>query len=1004
MKKFENVVLDIEANNLIEPLLDFTVKPYVLKPEARLWCIALRDLDDKSITATLSLDQCTRDNLRELLKDTKRLVMHNGVGYDLIMLQLFGVMEYTIGYEGQSDTIFGDQEVEIIDTLLLSKLLKQDRFGGHSVEAWGNRLGVPKIDFNDFSQYTEEMLEYCLGDVLTQSTIYDYLIEEMEGEAGWNKYWKKAYRMEVKLMDLVAHSALRGFWFDTDLAKQAVEVFQEQIDTIKAVVDPRLPPRPMTKGEQSNFVPPKIQFKKNGDVSSNMEKFVEKVGAQLIEDNSKLLFEGKVFDLPYNECIKDSLPGSIDSLDNLKAFLLELGWLYTEIKERDLTKDSKKVKLSDEKLDATIIRYVENTLNGPFKEFRLKELDITEDKLLAYLMSKRGERSIVVPVSPSIKVGATKELCPNLELLGESADFVGDVVKYLTYKHRRNSISGSKEDDDGEPLTGFLSMVRDDHRISTNADTLGAVGGRFKHRGVCNIPRVSSLGGEYMRGIFGVDIQNNRFQLGFDYSALEACISGHYVYNYTDGIALAASYTAEKPNDCFDLDTQVLTSDGWKFYEELSNTSLIAQWDHRLKTVSYANPSQIIYRNNSDGEMIHFLTDRIDLKVTPNHIVVIYNKSTNSYIELAAKDVEEYLKLNSECYIPNSGYSTKDFLDNLKTDLTGLQIIPKDSGFVVRSEQYSIIEKVVTEQRLSGSGSLIIEKTIDGKQVYQTLISKAPLNVNGFKITQQDISYIKDDFRDVWCLTVPSNKVFIKRNDKIVITGQCHTILQKKMGLPSRDIAKILGYSILYGAAAPKIAKTLGIPLKEAEEIYAGYWESVPALKELKQKVEAFWKKTGKQYILGIDGRKLYVRSQHSLLNLLFQGAGATAVKYSAVGISRRLEELGLLGNVLKDTEEDEKNKIYTMIIYHDELQFDLGKDLLKLYEFDSEEEAKEAKKLYKDSSAIGHTKEGKYYFCESNILSTIINEEIYKVCIDLELRVPLGMEYNVGANWKDCH
>lgn len=121
----------------------------------------------------------------------------------------------------------------------------------------------------------------------------------------------------------------------------------------------------------------------------------------------------------------------------------------------------------------------------------------------------------------------------------------------------------------------------------------------------------------------------------------------------------------------------------------------------------------------------------------------------------------------------------------------------------------------------------------------------------------------------------------------------------------------------MYGAQPAKLAKMLRIPLKEAERLYEAYWNAVPALKELKERVENFWKKTGKQYILGIDGRKLLVRSQHSLINLLFQSAGAICVKYTIVGVCRRLEEMGLLGHPLLDTEDDELKKIYLMIVYH---------------------------------------------------------------------------------------
>ena len=121
----------------------------------------------------------------------------------------------------------------------------------------------------------------------------------------------------------------------------------------------------------------------------------------------------------------------------------------------------------------------------------------------------------------------------------------------------------------------------------------------------------------------------------------------------------------------------------------------------------------------------------------------------------------------------------------------------------------------------------------------------------------------------------------------------------------------------MYGAQKEKLAKMLRIPLKEAERLFEAYWEAVPALKELKERIENYWRATNKSYIRGIDGRKLYVRMAHTLVNLLLQSGGALAVKYTLVGICRRLEELNILGNPLVDTEEESKDKVYQMIAYH---------------------------------------------------------------------------------------
>ena len=522
------------------------------------------------------------------------------------------------------------------------------------------------------------------------------------------------------------------------------------------------------------------------------------------------------------------------------------------------------------------------------------------------------------------------------------------------------------------------------------------------------MPRVSSLGGQVLRSLFGCG--PGRMQLGFDFASLEARIQGHFVIPFTDGEALAASLIAEKPNDCFDTDTEILTASGWTKYTDVTGDTLIANWHPVSKIIDYSKPSDIILKDYI-GKMVVVRGDRLDMKLTPNHRVVLFNRDTQEYVTILAKHLKDYVVKNNNCFIPANGeeraFDAKgericrdwDYLNKLDS----IDIVnPTENGsIVIQSYNKETVESIALGQVLRGSSARVLTKVKSGKDIYQTTIGKTPLNVDGFKLILDEIS--EEDYEgQVWCVSVPSTYVLARRNGKMFVSGNCHTINANKLGI-TRDNAKSFSYACMYGAQPEKLAKMLRIPLKEAERLYEAYWDAVPALKELKERVEAFWKKTGKQYILGIDGRKLYVRSQHSLINLLFQSAGAICVKYTLVGINRRLEELGMLGHPLVDTEEDMASKVYQMIAYHDECQYDCPPDFFKVHRFATEEEAKEAKNKYSDSSAIGHDDNG-FYFCESNILSRFIEEEIFRVCMDLDLRVPLGMEYIVGTTWAECH
>ena len=112
----------------------------------------------------------------------------------------------------------------------------------------------------------------------------------------------------------------------------------------------------------------------------------------------------------------------------------------------------------------------------------------------------------------------------------------------------------------------------------------------------------------------------------------------------------------------------------------------------------------------------------------------------------------------------------------------------------------------------------------------------------------------------------------------------------------------------------------LGLTDKEAEEMYNAYWDALPALRDLKNKVEKYWEANGQQYVLAMDGRRLMARSKHSLLNLLFQSAGSLAMKYGIILTAQKLELENSLGNLLNDTHEENITKVNQMIIYHKKL------------------------------------------------------------------------------------
>lgn len=553
---FKRCVIDIETKGFLNDWLDFSTLPYRFKPDFRVWMVVLRCVETNKVKI-LTGNELTKEGLRNALRNTKELIGHFITKYDLPVLQIAGLLDYTVAYPGQISTVFG-QKCLITDTLIWSKLFNPDRLGGHSLEAWGLRFNHKKGDFSDFSKYSAEMLEYCIQDTSVNRLLYLRIRQERsESEKNPAVRWKDAYEMELKNSDLSLRQELFGFALDTELAAKCLVELDGLMLDLSTIVNPHIPPCPLNKGDLKDFIAPKKQFKANGEFSELLKKFAEKHSATL--EGKSFVYKGKALPLPLQGPLESTREADIDDLAHLKGHLIDLGWYPTEWSERDITVDSKKAKKSIQKLQESIDKYVEQTFSCAYQPFRLEILKCNgnANMLKAQLMQKAQDgKPLKVPTSPKISVGLEKEICPNLKALGEKATFVKSVAEYYTYKHRRNSIAGGTLDEDGEPITGFLSNPRPDKRISTPADTLGAASFRYKHSKVCNIPRVTSLYGKNMRALFGPG--KGLWQFGYDFASLEARTQGHFCYDGTDGIQAAATLLAEKPNDIHSLNAKRL--------------------------------------------------------------------------------------------------------------------------------------------------------------------------------------------------------------------------------------------------------------------------------------------------------------------------------------------------------------------------------------------------------------------------------------------------------------
>ena len=561
------ISFDIEANGLIdESSVDYTASPWKMKPTYVIHCIVAIDKHTGEVFRFVQEDVHKFKQFVE--EEVDCVIGFNSINFDMLCCKVMLGMDYTV----YPDTWCG-KPVVIEDLYVKSKLLNPDR-KGHSLHYFGELLGEPKTDWRaeaislgliehnaprgaEFIQFHPRMVDYCQQDNVVTLKVDKYLSAE------WGDWpWDDAYQLEKAVAEIITRQSHRGFWFDTDLALKNLKELDELMEERRCIVEPHLPPKPLGKTKLKEYIPCKNQFLKSGKPSTNIEKWIVKHGGELTYNEESCKWEtslyGKQYTLPIpQEPILDSEPSKIDDSTFIKEFLVKMGWKPTSYKERDLTLDSKKQKITYEKFEAAVQKYVEQTLASPFCDDRLERVSSTRNGLLKKLLGHDLKKPLKVYTNPTFCVGQEKEIDPKLEEMQSEFPYARQIVEYLTYKHRRNSILGGgvdpddwDADEDDTTSKGFLANVRSDHRIPTPADTCGAATGRFKHKICVNVPRVTTLYGAPMRSLFGIGDPSQYVQFAWDFASLEARGEAHYCWKFDDeDHAYCNSLLQEKPND-----------------------------------------------------------------------------------------------------------------------------------------------------------------------------------------------------------------------------------------------------------------------------------------------------------------------------------------------------------------------------------------------------------------------------------------------------------------------
>lgn len=138
----------------------------------------------------------------------------------------------------------------VIDTLVLSTLYRPSLVGGHSLDAWGERLGQKKIEFNDWSKLTEEMITYCYKDVEITCTLFKRLISTLLSV----DFSEQSIWIQHRITEVIENQHKNGFYFDGPKAVSLLSQLRQLENEAEAKVQEVFPPvrtlvatRPMYK-------------------------------------------------------------------------------------------------------------------------------------------------------------------------------------------------------------------------------------------------------------------------------------------------------------------------------------------------------------------------------------------------------------------------------------------------------------------------------------------------------------------------------------------------------------------------------------------------------------------------------------------------------------------------------------------------------------------------------------------------------------------------------------
>jgi hypothetical protein len=182
-----------------------------------IWCAVCRHNGESEVI-------CNEQDFKDYVsrKEGAKYVFHNGIGFDVPVVSRLWNFTFTRG--------------AVLDTLVLSRLADPSRSGGHSLRNWGNILGYPKGDHEDWSQLTPDMIDYCIRDTEVTEAVYNRLQTDLQG------FSSNCIDLEHEVQWIIQEQVGNGWLLDQHLCHMLCAKFKERMYVIEEELQKVFPP------------------------------------------------------------------------------------------------------------------------------------------------------------------------------------------------------------------------------------------------------------------------------------------------------------------------------------------------------------------------------------------------------------------------------------------------------------------------------------------------------------------------------------------------------------------------------------------------------------------------------------------------------------------------------------------------------------------------------------------------------------------------------------------